>query len=92
MSQLNGADTLIGRKIRLRRIQRGIKTNSLAASVKITEARLHAFEAGRERIEAALLAEIAGALGVSCAYLFSPLRTKFTPRDQTQTLVHEGAV
>ncbi len=50
MAQLNGAETLIARRIRLRRVQRGIELKSLAASVKITEDRLRAFEAGRESI------------------------------------------
>ena len=91
MAQLNSTDTLIGRRIRLRRIQRGIKTKSLAASVKITEARLQAFEAGRETIEAELLAEIAGALDVSAAYLFSPLRTSPAPRHQNHVVGLEGS-
>ena len=51
MAQLNGADTLIARRIRLRRIQRGIEFKSLAASMRITEDRLRAFEAGKESIK-----------------------------------------
>jgi transcriptional regulator with XRE-family HTH domain len=90
MTQLNNMDTLIGRRIRLREIQLGIETKSLAASVRITEARLQAFEAGRDSIGAELLAEIAGALGVSSAYFFSAPRTGFAPRRHTQTDVRKG--
>lgn len=90
MAQVNNADTLIGRRIRLRRIQLGIKTKSLAASVKITEARLQEFEAGRENISAELVAEIAGALGVSSAYFFSAPRTRLAPGRHTQVDVREG--
>jgi transcriptional regulator with XRE-family HTH domain len=89
MTQFNNVDTLIGRRIRPRKIQLGIETKSLAASVKITEARLKAFEAGRESIGAELLAEIAGALGVSSAYFFSAPRTDFAPRRHTQIDVRE---
>jgi transcriptional regulator with XRE-family HTH domain len=91
MAHLNKADRRIGRRIRLRRIQLGIESKSLAASAKITEARLQAFEAGRESIGAELLAEIAGALGASSAYFFSPLRTGFKPKRQTQMDIHPGA-
>ena len=84
MAQLNGADTLVARRIRLRRIQRRIESKSLAASVKITEDRLRDFEAGRESIKAEVLAEIAGALDVSSAYFYSPLRTSSAPRRQTR--------
>jgi transcriptional regulator with XRE-family HTH domain len=91
MTQVNSADTLIGRRIRLRRIQLGIKTKPLATSVKITEARLQEFEAGRESIGVELLAEIAGALGVSSAYFFSAPRTRFAPRRSPELDVREGA-
>jgi transcriptional regulator with XRE-family HTH domain len=85
-------DTLIGRKIRLRRIQLGIDVKSLAASVKITEAQLQAFEAGQDSIGAELLAEIAAALDASSAYFFSALRTSFAQRRQTRTVLRESAV
>jgi ribosome-binding protein aMBF1 (putative translation factor) len=91
MAQHNGVDKLIARRIRLRRIQRGIETKSLAASVKIPEDRLQAFEAGRESIRAEVLAEIAGALDVSSAYFYSPLRTSSAPKHQTRVLAQEGA-
>ena len=84
MAQVKNLDTLVGRRIRLRRIQLGIEAKSLAASVKIAEARLQAFELGRESISVELLAEIAGALGVSSAYFYSAPRTGFAPRKQTQ--------
>jgi transcriptional regulator with XRE-family HTH domain len=90
MTQINHADTLIGRRIRLRRIQLGIKTKSLAASVIITEARLQEFEAGREKISAELVAEIAGALGVSSAYFFSAPRTRVAPGRHPQMDAREG--
>jgi transcriptional regulator with XRE-family HTH domain len=91
MAQLRNMDSIIGRRIRLRKIQLGIEAKSLAASVNITVARLQAFEAGRETIDAALLAEIAGALGVSSAYFFSAPRTGFAPKRQTQMDVRESA-
>jgi hypothetical protein len=90
MTQINNADKLIGRRIRLRRIQLGIKPKSLAASVKITDARLQEFEAGRENISAELVAEIAGALGVSSAYFFSVPRTHMAPGRHPQMDVREG--
>jgi hypothetical protein len=90
MTQINNADTLIGRRIRLRRIQLGLKPKSLAAGVKITEARLQEFEAGRENICAELLAEIAGALGVSSAYFFSAPRTRMMLGRHPQMDVREG--
>jgi hypothetical protein len=90
MTQFNKLDTIIGRRIRLRKIQLGIETKSLAASVKITEARLKAFEVGRDSIGAELLAEIAGALGVSSAYFFSAPRTGFAPSRLTQIDVRDG--
>ena len=70
MAQLNKVDMLIGGRVRLRRIQLGIALASLAANVRIPEGRLQAFEAGRERIGAQLLVEIARALGVPSAYFF----------------------
>jgi transcriptional regulator with XRE-family HTH domain len=89
MAQLNSADTIIGRRVRLRRIQRKIQTKFLAESVKITEARLLAFETGRESIGAELLAEIAGALGVSSAYFYSVPRTGFAPSKQRRMVPRE---
>lgn len=90
MAKFKNVDTLVGRRIRLRRIQLRIEAKSFAASVKITPTRLEAFEVGRERIGAELLAEIAGALGVSSAYFFSATRTGFAPRRLMQMDVREG--
>jgi hypothetical protein len=59
--------------------------------VNIVEARLHAFETGRESVDAELLAEIAGALGVSSAYFYSAPRTGIAPRRQRQVALREGA-
>ncbi|WP_374547415.1 helix-turn-helix domain-containing protein [Rhodoblastus sp.] len=84
MAQVKNLDALVGRRIRLRRIQLGIEAKSLAASVKVAEARLQAFELGRESICVELLAEIAGALGVSSAYFYSAPRTGLAPRKQTR--------
>jgi hypothetical protein len=57
--------------------------------VKIAEGRLHAFEAGRESIDAKILADIAGALGVSSAYFYSAPRTGSALR-QTQMASREA--
>jgi transcriptional regulator with XRE-family HTH domain len=92
MALLKKVNTRIGRKIRLRRIQLGIDVKSFAASVKITEARLQAFEAGKDSIGPELLAEIAAALDASSAYFFRALRTSFARSRQTRTVVRERAV
>jgi transcriptional regulator with XRE-family HTH domain len=91
MTQFNDLDALIGRRIRLRKTQLRIEAKSLAADVKITIARLQAFEAGTERVGAALLAEIAAALGVSSAFFYSAPRTGFSRRRQTQAESRAGA-
>lgn len=70
MAQLSKVNQLVGGRVRLRRIQLKIGLASLAASVKIPETQLKAFEAGRERISAKLLVELARALGVRPAYFF----------------------
>jgi len=86
MARLKTVDALVGRRIRLRRIQLKIDARSLAADVRIKEARLHAYEAGQESVGAALLAEIAGVLDVSSAYFYSAPPSGGATKKQTQVM------
>jgi transcriptional regulator with XRE-family HTH domain len=58
MQTVNPIDMFVGGRVRLRRIQLGLEFTSLAAKVEISQTRLRAIEAGRERIGASLLVEI----------------------------------
>ena len=65
MNTANPIDMFVGGRIRLRRIQAGKELGDLASTLGISTNRLQTVEAGRERVGAALLVDIANALGAA---------------------------
>ena len=63
-------DTVIGRRIRQRRLDLGLSPNELAAQIDISEETLTEIENGEHRPEGSLLVEIALALSVTLTHLF----------------------
>jgi ribosome-binding protein aMBF1 (putative translation factor) len=70
MPKSSSVDQIVGGRVRLRRIQRGMKRAALAASLGILETQLQACEAGRERVGAELLYQICRQLKVGAQFFF----------------------
>lgn len=70
MNTANPIDMFVGGRIRLRRIQAGKELGDLASTLGISTTRLQTVEAGRERVGAALLVDIANALGAAPKFFF----------------------
>ncbi len=83
MLKINEIDRLVGGRLRARRAHLGVEHTALADALKIAHDRIHAFEAGVERIGAELLLEICRELKVGAEFFFEPmvaLRVEETPR------------
>ncbi len=73
------ADRHVGRRMRERRVQRGLSLAELAAALGISVQQARKYEAGLNGIPAARLPELAAALGVSPAWFFEELEAAAGP-------------
>lgn len=73
MSAAAAADLHIGRRIRERRIQRGLSLAEVAQALGVSTQQAGKYEAGRNGIPAARLPDLAALLGVEVAWLFEGL-------------------
>jgi transcriptional regulator with XRE-family HTH domain len=63
-------DVLVGRNIRMRRLQRGLTQSELGDHLDVTPQQIQKYENGANRVGASRLSQIAGALAVPLAALF----------------------
>jgi transcriptional regulator with XRE-family HTH domain len=63
-------DTLVGRNIRICRLQRGLTQTTLGHHLGVTFQQIQKYENGANRVGASRLSQISGALGVPLATLF----------------------
>jgi transcriptional regulator with XRE-family HTH domain len=63
-------DTLVGRNIRISRLQRGLTQTALGHHLGVTFQQIQKYENGANRVGASRLTQIAGALDISLATLF----------------------
>ncbi len=68
-------DALVGRNIRICRLQRGLTQTELGHHLDVTFQQIQKYENGANRVGASRLTQIAGALGVPLATLFDGSRT-----------------
>ena len=79
MVHLNGervaatADRHVGRRVRERRVQRGLSLAELAGALGVSAQQARKYEAGLNGIPAARLPELAALLGVTTAWFFEEL-------------------
>lgn len=74
MTARRRVDIAVGERLREQRLRRGLSVRQLAAAVGVTAERLGDYEAGRGRVTAAVLYELAVTLAVPISYFFSDLR------------------
>jgi transcriptional regulator with XRE-family HTH domain len=67
---------MVGAKVRVFRINRGISQTALAEKLGVTFQQVQKYEKGANRIGASRLSQIATALDISIADLFEPSREK----------------
>jgi len=63
-------DTLVGRRVRMLRVSRGLSQTYLGQKLGVTFQQVQKYENGANRISASKLHEIAGVFGVAVADLF----------------------
>jgi len=74
-------DVMVGAKIRIFRIHRGISQSDLAGKIGVAFQQVQKYEKGINRVGASRLSRIAAVLGISIGDLFEPSREK--PADLT---------
>ena len=67
---IHPVDRLVGQRVRLLRVSRGMSQSTLAAALDLTFQQVQKYEKGTNRISASKLYEIAKVLNVSLASLF----------------------
>jgi transcriptional regulator with XRE-family HTH domain len=72
-------DQYVGERIRLRRAERGLTQEQLAAALDVSYQQIQKYETGANRISAGRLYEIARKLGVDIGYFFAGLDTDQGP-------------
>ena len=82
-------DAMVGAKVRVFRINRGISQTALAEQLGVTFQQVQKYERGANRIGASRLSQIATALDISIAELFEPSREKATGIDSPFKLLAE---
>ncbi|MBV9755508.1 MAG: helix-turn-helix transcriptional regulator [Alphaproteobacteria bacterium] len=69
-------DIVVGQRMSDRRLRLGLSEGQLAAAVGVRAEDLAHYEAGRKHVSAAVLYQLAVALGVPISYFFSDLRSE----------------
>lgn len=87
-------DVMVGAKIRVLRVSRGLSQSELADEIGVTFQQVQKYEKGANRVGASRLSQIAGVLGVAVGDLFEQSRQQ-RPDDANspfKLLVEPGAV
>ena len=86
-------DAMVGAKVRVFRINRGISQTALAEQLGVTFQQVQKYEKGTNRIGASRLSQIATALDISVAELFEPSNGKTSEIDSPfKMLAEPGAL
>ena len=86
-------DAMVGAKVRVFRINRGISQTTLAEQLGVTFQQVQKYEKGTNRIGASRLSQIATALDISVAELFEPSNEKTSEIDSPfKMLAEPGAL
>ena len=86
-------DAMVGAKVRVFRINRGISQTALAEQLGVTFQQVQKYEKGANRIGASRLSQIATALDISVAELFEPSNGKTSEIDSPfKMLAEPGAL
>jgi transcriptional regulator with XRE-family HTH domain len=88
--QISAIDVLVGRRLRVLRISRGLEPEAFAAALNIAPARLHCYENGEERIPPRVLNSMADLLQLPMQAFFDPNHARLVhddpaPRPQSET-------
>jgi transcriptional regulator with XRE-family HTH domain len=87
-TRTRGIDQHVGERIRLRRTERGLTQEQLAAALVVSYQQIQKYETGANRISAGRLYEISRKLGVEVGYFFEGLDVDQRP--PTAPLEHGG--
>ena len=86
-------DAMVGTKIRVLRVSRGLSQSDLADHIGVTFQQVQKYEKGANRVGASRLSQIANVLGVPVGELFEQSRQRGRDRDSPfDLLVEPGAV
>ncbi|WP_024513686.1 helix-turn-helix transcriptional regulator [Bradyrhizobium sp. Tv2a-2] len=86
-------DAMVGAKIRVIRVSRGLSQSDLADQIGITFQQVQKYEKGANRVGASRLSQIATVLGISVGELFEQSRQRPGDSDSPfKLLVEPGAV
>jgi transcriptional regulator with XRE-family HTH domain len=77
----NSIDVLVGKRIRLRRLELSISQSQLAEEVGLTFQQIQKYEKGTNRVSGSRLVQIASALEVKLAYFFGQDAWEMNSRD-----------
>jgi transcriptional regulator with XRE-family HTH domain len=75
MTKSGPLDAMVGAKVRMLRVDRGISQSELAERIGVTFQQVQEYEQGANRVGASRLAQIASVLGVSVGEFFESSRT-----------------
>ncbi len=70
MSRQHPVDVLVGKRIRMRRLQKSLSQSDLANALRLTFQQVQKYEKGTNRVSCSRLYEIAHALDVPITYFF----------------------
>ena len=85
-------DAMVGAKIRMSRIDRGMSQTTLAEKIGVSFQQVQKYEKGSNRIGASRLAQIADVLGISVGDLFETSREKAAASNLPVHLLGEPGV
>ena len=85
-------DAMVGAKIRMSRIDRGMSQTALAEKIGVSFQQMQKYEKGSNRIGASRLAQIAAVLGISVGDLFETSREKAAASNLPVHLLGEPGV
>ncbi len=86
-------DAMVGAKIRVLRVSRGLSQSNLADEIGVTFQQVQKYEKGANRVGASRLSQIADVLGISVGELFEPSRRMADGAESPlKLLVEPGAV
>jgi transcriptional regulator with XRE-family HTH domain len=82
-------DAMVGAKIRIFRVNRGISQTALADQIGVSFQQVQKYEKGANRVGASRLSEIASVLGISVGDLFEPSHQRSAASDLPVHLLAE---
>jgi len=85
-------DAMVGAKIRMFRINRGMSQTALAERIGVSFQQVQKYEKGANRIGASRLSQIASVLGVTVGELFDPAQHLAVPDSPVHLLSEPGAL